>query len=133
MSSNERVTFSQIDAYHLNVLKEQFNAGCANFWFSHVPKAKVDDFIRNFNNKLGTGAIVFMADNMYVPGIGGEFVSKPGEEDTYKIRQLSNGEKSEVIKNYYNENQLKSISVNYADDLHINIGKCFWWLWYMVK
>lgn len=48
-----------------------------------------------------------MADNVYVCGIGGDLIYKHDEVDTYKIRELSNGEKYEILKNYYNEDELK--------------------------
>lgn len=133
LSLNDNVRFDKADAFSLDNLRDGFNAGCANFWFSHIPKSKIDGFLESLNRKLGSGAMVFMADNMYIPGIGGELVAKPDEKDTYKIRELSNGEKYEVLKNYYNEDDLRSLFTKYSKNLNIVIGRCFWWLWYEVQ
>lgn len=127
------IKFQQVDAYKLNNIKQIFNAGCANFWFSHIPKSKLKHFLDGFHKKLEKKSIVFMADNMYIHGIGGELITKPFEEDTYKLRELSNGEKYEVLKNYYNEEELKDIFSEYSDNLQVKIGECFWWVCYNVK
>ena len=55
------------------------------------------------------------------------------EEDTYKIRELSNGEKYEILKNYYTAYELETIFKKHTDDLQIKMGSCFWWIWYTVK
>jgi SAM-dependent methyltransferase len=90
----KRVEFREGDAYALESVPGSFDAGMVNFWFSHVPKARIDEFLQGFHVRLGPGAIVFMADNVYVPGIGGELVTRPGIEDTFKLRELSDGAQS---------------------------------------
>ena len=121
------------DSYKLDKIEGKFNAGCANFWFSHIPKSRIEEFIEGFHKRLEQGSVVFMADNVYVPHIGGELISKPNEEDTYKIRELSNGEKYEILKNYYTAYELETIFKKHTDDLQIKMGSCFWWIWYTVK
>ena len=48
---------------------------------------------------VGHETIVFVADNVYVPGIGGELVRKSSSADTFKLRELGDGSKHEVLKN----------------------------------
>jgi hypothetical protein len=79
-----------------------------------------------------SGAVVFMADNIYIPGLGGELIRKPCCEDTFKLRELSDGSKYEVLKNYYNANQLREIFEPLSSKLKIRMGDCFWWLNYFV-
>lgn len=129
----ENVDLQIADAYRLDKIKGEFNAGCANFWFSHIPKSRIEEFIEGFHKRLGKGSVVFMADNVYVKGIGGELISKHGEVDTYKIRELSNGEKYEILKNYYTKHELETIFEKYTSDLQIEMGSCFWWICYIVK
>lgn len=121
------------DAYRLDKIEGEFNAACANFWFSHIPKSRILEFIEGLHKKLGKGSIVFIADNVYIPGIGGELMSKHDEEDTYKVRELLNGDKYEILKNYYSEDDLKNIFGQFSDNLQIKIGSCFWWIWYIIK
>jgi len=134
----EKVEFCQGDAYALESVPTAaqggaFDAGVANFWFSHVPQSRLDQFLNGFHSRLGAGVIVFMADNVYVPGIGGKLVTRPGAEDTFKIRQLSDGSTYEVLKNYYGAAELLRILSPRTRDLRIRIGPCFWWVMYEVS
>src|SRR5690348_12005201 len=99
----EQARFSNSDAYDLCWLPGEFDGGLANFWLSHVPRARLHEFLAGFHAKLSPGARVFMADNVYVEGVGGELVQKPGEADTYKRRQLQDGTTYDVLKNYFTE------------------------------
>jgi SAM-dependent methyltransferase len=125
-----KVEFSVVDAYVLDSISETFDAGLANFWLSHVPKSQLDDFLHRFHGKLADGAVVFMADNVYIPGVGGELIRRPDCEDTFKLRELSDGSKYEVLKNYYDENHLCEIFKLLSPELKIRMGDYFWWLSY---
>lgn len=131
--SLDKVLFSQGDAYKLNKIPGEFNGGFANFWFSHIPKEKVSDFLTTFNARFDKGSKVFMADNVYLDSVGGTLVEKEYDENTYKVRLLENGQKFEVLKNYYDKKELESFFKPYAENLDIHIGHCFWWLTYVVK
>ncbi len=128
-----KVQFQVVDAYALRSAPGSFNAGLANFWFSHVPKSRLDEFLRGFHHRLGAGAVVFLADNVYVPGLGGELVVRPGLEDTFKLRELADGSRHEVLKNYYDADQLRRILAPRAADLKTHVGQCFWWVSYRVN
>lgn len=128
----DRVMFQVGDAYALEAIGGTFDAGLATFWLSHVPRVRVDEFLRGFHERLGAGSIVFMADNVYVPGIGGELVARPGVEDTFKLRTLSDGARYETLKNYYDADQLHRILSLRATDLRIHVGQCFWRATYTV-
>lgn len=127
-----KVEFLNADAYALETVPGRFDAGLANFWFSHVPKARVKEFLDGFHKRLGPGAVVFMADNVYVPGVGGKLITRPGIEDTFKLRKLPEGSEHEVLKNYYSADQLRSILSPLASELQVHVGKCFWWVSYTV-
>lgn len=128
-----KVKFLQADAYKLEEIEGTFDDGYANFWFSHIPKLRINEFLDAFHKKIGKGSVVFMADNVYIKGIGGELITKKGELNTYKLRELSDGRKYEIIKNYYDKNELLKIFKPKAEKLKIHVGKCFWWLQYVVK
>jgi hypothetical protein len=71
-----------------------------------------------------------MADNMYMPGVGGELVSKPGTDDTFKLRSLADGTQYEVLKNYFTQQELTGLFAPHARDLDVHMGECYWWLSY---
>jgi len=128
-----KVRFIQGDAYNLKEIDGEFNAGCSNFWFSHIPKARIGEFLDQFHERLGKDSVVFFADNTYVEGVGGKLIRKENDENTYKLRVLDNGTPYEIIKNYYDESELRSILEPRSKGLKIHVGECFWWLRYRVK
>jgi SAM-dependent methyltransferase len=128
-----RVEFRLADAYDLAAVSGSFDAGLAGFWLSHVPKGRMDAFLDGLHARLSPGSVVFMADNVYVPGVGGELLRKPDREDTFKLRTLSDGTEYEVLKNYYSADQLRRIFAQRAINLEAHIGKCFWWITYEIN
>jgi SAM-dependent methyltransferase len=129
---NANVEYVQGDAYSLEEISGKFDAGLANFWFSHVPKSRITEFLSNFHNRLERPAIVFMADNRYVPGIGGQLITKLGIEDTFKLREGSDGSKHEVLKNYYDRDALEQLFSSKASNLKIHEMRYFWSVQYVV-
>lgn len=129
----ENATILTGDAYQLNDVPGQFNAGLANFWFSHVPKSEIDVFLDSFHARLGSGAVVFMADNQNISGLGGTLIHKFGDSNTYKLRELNDGTKYEIVKNYYDEAELRAIFEPKVNELKIHMGQCFWWVHYIVR
>jgi DNA-binding transcriptional MerR regulator len=129
------VTFREGDAYELDEVPGTFDAVLAMFWLSHVPKARLDPFLSSLHKRLGSGALVIFGDNRHVPGIGGELVARSGEPDTYKLRELSDGTKYEVLKNYFTEKELRTTLKPYAEDgtLQVELGECYWTAAYITK
>ncbi len=127
-----KVSFLEADAYALSNVPGSFEGGLANFWFSHIPKTRINEFLLGFHKKIAKHGAVFMADNTYVPGIGGELVTQPGSEDTFKVRKLVNGSEHVILKNYYTKNQLRDIFTTFTANLNIHLGSCFWWISYEV-
>jgi ubiquinone/menaquinone biosynthesis C-methylase UbiE len=129
----DQVTFVNSDAYSLENVAGDFEGGLANFWFSHIPKDRIMAFLNNFHSKLQSSAVVLLCDGIQTSGLGGELVSKPDSEDTYKIRTLNNGTVHQVLKNYYSEQELRQIFEPIVSNLEIQMGKYFWRVRYSVR
>ncbi|MEW6156809.1 MAG: class I SAM-dependent methyltransferase [Verrucomicrobiota bacterium] len=129
----EFVDWQTGDAYALRHGPQNFTGGLANFWFSHVPKSRVSEFLDAFHARLEPKSHVFLADNVFVPGVGGELIVRPDCEDTFKLRQLADGSRHEVLKNYYDHAALQAIFSPHASALAIEIGTSFWWVRYILN
>jgi ubiquinone/menaquinone biosynthesis C-methylase UbiE len=130
------VSFCKADAYGLPFKSASFTGGMADFWLSHIPREKIEPFLEDFHRLLESKSMVVMADNVYVPGIGGEFIKKEGDVNTYKIRKLADGSEHLVLKNYYSIDELVSIFAKHArgfDRKNIFYGKYYWYLYYELK
>lgn len=125
------VELRQADAYELANLSS-FDAALAAFWLSHVPTARLGGFLEGLHQALEPGSVVFMADNVYLPGVGGELLSEPGSPDTFKLRTLSDGSEHKVLKNYYDAARLPRLFAPRAADLRVHVGACFWWITYVI-
>jgi len=127
-----QASFVQTDAYHLSIRDKSFDAGMANFWFSHIPKDKIHSFLEDFHGTLQNKARVFMADNVYVPGIGGQLIVKQGDENTYKLRTAGDGSKDLILKSYYRADELSKIFSQYAKSFSDENMVCNNFFWFMV-
>jgi len=130
------VSFAQADAFDLATSGDSFNGALANFWFSHVPMSRIPEFLRGLHGRLaqtgkGAGSRVFMADNCYQEGIGGELVEIDGSEDTFKRRTLSDGSEYVILKNYYDADRLTDIFAAFSSEIDIQVGTCYWWVSYV--
>ena len=127
------ISFHLEDAYNLSFEDDSFDGGLANFWYSHIPKNRIDSFLKGFHRVLKSRSKVFIADNIYIPGIGGELVKKEGDENTYKLRRLKDGSKNLVLKNYFSTNELVEIFCRHVKGFsrkNIFYGNCFWYITY---
>jgi len=97
---NCQITFVKSDAYALEEVDGPFSAALVGFWWSHVPKAKMDDFFQVLHRKLIKEAKVLMMDNRYVEGSSTPVTRIDEEGNTYQTRKLLDGSTFEVLKNF---------------------------------
>ena len=74
-----------------------------------------------------------MADNVYIPEVGGDLVTREGDENTYKLRKLKDGSENLVLKNYYSAKELEEIFSRHIKDFNLRnvfYGNCFWYVTY---
>lgn len=114
------------DAYDLHGLLPGFDGGFAMFWLSHVPRTRLRGFLDGFHARLAPGAVVYLADNVYLPGVGGELLPANEAGDTYKVRRLGDGGRHRVLKNYFSSEELRNLLEPGNADLAIRSGKHFW-------
>jgi SAM-dependent methyltransferase len=64
LSSIGNVRCQAADAYTLNGVQGHFTAAFSHWWWSHVPKSRVREFLRVLHGKLIPGALVVFADQL---------------------------------------------------------------------
>lgn len=126
-----RVSFQIGDAYELSGIEGDFNGALAAFWLSHVSRTRIRGFLAELHARLQPGSMVFLCDNVYVPGVGGVLSEADRDGDTYKRRTLEDGTQHVVLKNYFGRAKLESLFSG-GKDVDIHIGKFFWWASYKV-
>lgn len=128
-----RVRFQRADAYALPILREKFSGGFSGFWWSHIPKARLQSFLLGFHRVLSPGAKVMFIDNRYVEGSSTPISRRDENGDTYQLRRLDNGSTHEVLKNFPTESDLVSAVDGMADEVKVEFLRYFWVLSYVTK
>jgi SAM-dependent methyltransferase len=132
LRSFPNVTVLPGDAYDLERVTGDFTAGLAMQWFSHIPKARLAQFLAHWHARLGPGAVVFLADNQHRADDTDPLIVLPDDPNTYEIRTLPDGGRHTIIKNYYTAGELRPILAPAAGDLQITMGRRWWWLSYTI-
>ena len=132
-AKNTGANFITDDAFLLENVNRNFIAGFANFWFSHIPKIQINFFLNTFHKKLKPNSTIIMTDNIYNAEFGGELIDNANDENTYKNRTLKDGASYQIIKNYYNEEELNTIFRMYSSEIKIHFGKFYWWIKYKLN
>jgi ubiquinone/menaquinone biosynthesis C-methylase UbiE len=127
------VKFRIMDAFKLDFPENMFTGALASFWLSHVEIEKIDEWIDQMHKVMKPGAVIFIADNTYIEGIGGRLVTKEGDPNTYKMRTLNDGSHHLIIKNYFSTEKLVEIFSKHTKGIsekNVFHGNCFWWIKY---
>ncbi len=125
-----KVTLQKEDAYALPHFSRQFNAGISAFWWSHIPRAKLRDFLRGFHRALAPGARVVFMDNVYAEGSSTPTTRTDEHGDSYQTRTLEDGSTHEVLKNFPTQAELAATVEGLATDVQIEFWQYYWNLSY---
>ncbi len=128
-----RVTFLECDAYSLEDVDVKFTAGFHGFWWSHIPVQKIGTFLGRFHSALPKDALVVMIDNAYVEGSSTPISLRDKHGNTYQIRQLQDGSKHEVLKNFPSPAELRTTLQPHANEVQVTQLDYYWIVQYRKK
>lgn len=131
-SGDTKVRFEKRDAFKLNSFPEKFNAGLSAFWWSHIKKPRLRDFLTGFQKALSPGALVVFVDNNYVEGSSTAVHRRDKEGNTYQLRTLDNGSQYEVLKNFPTEAELREVVNGFAVQVQFIRLTYYWFFSYYV-
>lgn len=128
----ERVRFEIADVYVLPELPPSSACLCA-FWWSHMPKGRIGQFLAGLHKKLMPGATVMFMDNCYVEGSSTSFSHKDAEGNTYQTRTLDDGSTHEVLKNFPTEEELRQAVAGAAEFVSFRALTYYWIFTYRLR
>ena len=105
----KNASFVEADAYALPQSLGRFDAAFAGFWWSHVPRERIAEFTASLHARLQPGARVVMFDNLYVDGNSTPIVETDAAGNTYQLRELADGSRFRVLKNYPTRDELRAL------------------------
>lgn len=130
---NTEVHFERRDAFKLGSFPQMFNAGLSAFWWSHIKKPRLQDFLTGFHKALLPNALVAFLDNKYVEGSNTPISRTDAEGNTYQERLLESGAKYEVLKNFPTEPELRQAIDGFGGEIKYLELTYYWLLSYCVK
>ena len=128
-----RIAFIQSDAFLLKEVASGYSGGLVALWWSHVPRSDLPGFLRNFHGKLKPGATVLILDNHYVEGDSSPISRVDEEGNGFQVRELPDGSRYEVLKNFPSESEIRQDLSEYVVDLEFLQLDYFWVVRYRVR
>ena len=104
-----KVQFEMADAYALPESLGRFTGAYAGFWWSHIPRGRIAEFLASLHARLEPGAPVVLMDNRYVEGSSTPLAETDAEGNTYQRRRLADGSQNRVLKNFPSEQELREV------------------------
>jgi len=123
-----KVRFLIGDAYRPPAFPRLFDGALVAFLWSHIPKARLGEFLRGLGAALAPGAVVVFLDNTYVEGDSTPVARRDADGNTHQLRRLENGSTFEVLKNYPTRRELRDATRVFAEDIELKWLKHYWWL-----
>lgn len=127
------VSFQKADAFGLSFPRNNFTAGLAAAWWSHLRKSETESFLCQFHRQFSPGSLMVFMDNKFVPGSSIPISRTDDEGNTYQTRKLENGNKFEVLKNFPDEKETRTIIGDSAIEICWTELQHYWLLTYKLK
>ncbi|MBI5779999.1 MAG: methyltransferase domain-containing protein [Planctomycetes bacterium] len=128
--NNVRVEIA--DIYKLDNVKDEFDAGCGCFIWSHVPIQRLAEFLRVSNQKIRPNGKVVFVDNLYAPGSSTPIAKQDNEGNTYQVGKLADGTEHMVLKNFPDEEFIHNRLAGIATGVKFRKLQYYWLLSYQL-
>ena len=122
------VEFRIADAYAPDAVSGDFDCVFAGYFLSHVPLDRAAPFMQSVVDRAGSGGRVLMVDNLYVDDSNLPITRTDAGGNTYQTRQLDNGERFEVLKNFYDAEALEQLARPYSAEVAVERLTYYWLL-----
>jgi SAM-dependent methyltransferase len=122
----DRVTFLRGDAYAIPDLGRAHDALFAGFWWSHVPRTRLDAFVEHAVSRVAPGATFAFLDNRFVEGSSTPLSRWDGEGNSYQLRRLDDGSTYEVLKNFPGEPELFARASRAGIEARVELSPHYW-------
>lgn len=132
LSAQHHIQFTRADAYILNAVPQKASCLIA-FWWSHIPKERIAEFLETVKARVLRGGIVVVIDNRYVSGSSSPVSRIDANGNTFQLRKLADGSTHEVLKNFPTTEELRKMMEPFAIGLEILELQYYWILHFRMK
>ena len=124
------VEFYIADAFKLPAIPEGFDGVFMGFWWSHIPKQDISDYLVSLYTGCAEKIRVVMVDNLFVEGSSTPIHRTDDHGNGYQIRGLTDGSHHEVLKNFPDENEIRSSLSTVTDTVMYWSNQYYWMVEY---
>ena len=124
-----KVSFRIADLYKIPAVK-RYESLFGGFIWSHIPLEELSSFINVINNLVVPGGMVVLMDNNYVEGSNLPITHTDENGNTWQTRQLEDGTRHKVLKNFPTDDFLHHVLKDKATDIRVINLKYYWILVY---
>lgn len=79
-----------------------------SFWLSHVPPIELNSFFQKVSRSIRAGGQIFMIDSRFEPTSTAKDHILMNDENIYKMRKLNNGQEFQIVKIFYQPDELNN-------------------------
>ncbi len=112
------------DLRHIN--SQSIDIIFMGFWWSHVPYEKIEGFLEHLAEHFPPNATLLILDNRYVEGSSTPISRTDKFGNSFQQRQLKDGSRYKVIKNFPDERQIRKSCANYCQRGSYKALEFFW-------
>lgn len=123
----DKVRWEVADAYTIDA-EPGFTACFAGFLWSHIPRQDQEKFLQHVRKQVGKDGLLVLMDNTYVDDVSLPIARTDADGNTYQVRQLENGERCELLKNYPTDSALRKKLATAAREIRIQRLDYYWML-----
>jgi len=124
----DNVEFRVADAYMPDAIAGDFDCVVAGYFLSHVPHDRVSPFLESVVDRVGSGGRVLLIDNLYVDDSNLPITRTDEDGNTYQTRRLDSGETFEVLKNFYDRDDLEHLARVHATRVEVHLLTYYWFM-----
>ncbi|MCK5125963.1 MAG: class I SAM-dependent methyltransferase [candidate division Zixibacteria bacterium] len=114
------------DVLSLNNLPENLDGLLATFVISHVKREDLASLREKIKKTLKPGCPAFFCDNNLICELKPELIPDPKSVNTYKVRELENGDEYTILKNYFEPDELREIFSSWGKINDFYFEKYYW-------
>jgi SAM-dependent methyltransferase len=129
-----KVEFAIADWHDIKLPEgRKFTACFAGGMWSHIRRDEYNSAMTNICKAVGSGGLLVLIDDNVIEDFTRPIARTDSDGNTYQIRELPDGSRVEVIKNFPTDSYLKKKFAAIARDIRVSRNEFFWMLTCVLK
>lgn len=120
------VQFIRADAFDLPFANNNFDGLLICYILSHIKRQDMDILARSVKRVIQPGSPAFLCDNNLICELEPDLIWDKEHINSYKKRRLENGREYEILKNYFEKEELIEIIRHWGKVEKLTYNRYYW-------